>query len=234
MRHGLMTILAAGLMLTAIGCDMAGSGLPEGQLVQSKDAMVTVTSAGGEVTVDGMLDEAAWKSAVAMSDFVKGRADKPEVETRLLVTYDKDNLYLATISVEPDTDQLTANATEHDGAVWKDDAVELYVDPSGERAGTMRDYRMFCVNTVNTHYDRGPAESWDPEWSSGVKVIDGTAWVAEVAIPFKALGVTPKPGTKLALQVGRNRRTSVKTTYYLVPCNEEAKDTGSYVQIELK
>jgi len=45
--------------------------------------------------VDGKLDDPAWQKAASLGDFVQGSSNRPDVESRLLVTYDKDNLYLA-------------------------------------------------------------------------------------------------------------------------------------------
>lgn len=226
----LLTVALLATLVLAVGCDM-GSALPEGKVVTSKGVVNELPAATSDVTVDGMLTESTWKDAVAMTDFVRGRADKPTVATRVLATYDKDNLYLAVICDEPNTDALVAKATEHDGNVWSDDSVEFYVEPDGTQSGS---YRGLFLNTKNTHYDRGPAESWDPDWTSSVKVIDGKAWVAEAAIPWKALGVTPKPGKKIGIQVARNRRAGEKgEANYLMPCNDEAKDTSAYMLLEL-
>lgn len=207
--------------------------LPEGMTVANKDVVNPLPTADGPVKVDGVLDDAAWAKATAMTDFVLGRSGKPDVQSRVLVMHDAANLHLAIINDEPNTDQLVTNATERDGPVWNDDSVEIYVDANNAKG---RDYHGFFVNAANVVYDRRRVEAWDGEWTSAVKVLPGKAWVVEVAIPFATLGVTPKPGHKLGLMVARNRRAGLAESQllFLVPCGQEAKDTSTYPVLEVK
>jgi len=233
MRRIVMLVMLAGLALGAVGCQKA-SLLPDGVLVANKDVTNGVTAATGAITVDGVLDEKAWTKACAMTDFVLGPSGKPEVQSRVLVTYDKDNLYVAVINEEPDTAQLKADAVERDGNVWSDDSVEIYIDSTNAKSGTSG-YKGFFVNVKNTQYDRTEDEGWDPEWKSGVSVIEGKAWIVEVALPLKVLEITPEAGHELGLMVARNRRAGGRSeSLYLVPCRDEAKDTGTYPVLELK
>jgi len=213
------------------GMMMSGGAMPTGTPVASKDAVNTVPMAAAPVTVDGVLDEAAWRKAIAMSDFVLGNSDKPPVQSRVLLTHDKDNLYVAVINDEPMTAQLTTKATERDGNVWGDDSIEIYVDPSNAKSGA---YMGFFVSAANVVYDRQRREAWNGEWTSAVKVHDGKAWVVEVAIPWKTLEATPSAGHTLGLMVARNRVIGGPVrTLYLVPCRAEAKDTDVYPVLKL-
>ncbi|MCG3181935.1 MAG: hypothetical protein BIFFINMI_04381 [Phycisphaerae bacterium] len=229
-------LLAVATVLTLVaglvGCNTA-SGLPEGNLVKSKDAVNAVAAFPCEVKIDGQLTEGCWaKRSVAMTDFTKGNSDKPEVPTRVLVGYNKDNLYVAVICLEPDTAKLKVATKGKDAQVWDDDSVEVYVDPTNAKDG---DYYGFFVSASGATYDRTRDGNWSGAWTSAAAVVPGTAWVAELEIPFKTLGVTPKPGSKIGLMVARNRRTGARGEgLYLVPCREEAKDTSLYPVLELK
>ena len=209
-------------------------GLPEGKMVASKNAVNAVPMAAAPIKADGVLDEPAWKTAVAMTDFVLGR-DKSPVQAKVLLTWDKDNLYVAVINDEPMTDKLVTQIKDREGAVWEDDSVEVYVDPENTKAGDNTDYSGFFVSAANVVYDRRQSEAWTAPWTSGTKVIAGKAWVAELAIPWKSLEVTPKVGHKFGLMVARDRKAGGKSEdIYLVPCGEEAKDTSTYPTFELK
>jgi hypothetical protein len=205
-----------------------------GSAVQNKDAAgIPVKAAGSPVALDGKLGSPAWKGAIALTDFVVGRTQKPSVETRALVTYDKENLYVAVVCGEPDTAKLVANAKGPDGLVWNDDSVEVYVDPRNEKT---KAYYGFFVNSKNVTYDRTRDANWSGTWSSQAGVVPGKAWIAELAIPFKTLGITPAPGHKLGVMVARVRKAGSDKGQgmYLVPCNDEAKDTKVYPVLELK
>jgi len=232
-RHAIPSILAVGLLLILAGCQ-GGPVLPAGplgKLVASKEAVAVLTT--GAVTVDGKLDEPVWKTAVAMGDFTRGRSDKPEVDTRVLVTFDKDNLYVAVINDEPNTEQLVTKVKDRDGDVWTDDSDEIYVDPSNSKTG---DYQGFFVSAANVVYDRdNSGTGWDGKWTSAVSVQPGVSWTAEVAIPFTTLGVKPVSGQKLGVMVARNRVAGLARGrgLYLVPCDNEAKNTELYPVVQI-
>ncbi len=237
MRSTLVAVLAAVVMVVAAGCQTgpAGNvGLPEGKPVADKDAKaIAVTAVAGPIVVDGKLTEAAWNEAIALADFVSGRSGKPAVPTRVLVTYDQNNLYIGVVNEEPNTDKLVAKAEKRDGNVWGDDSDEIYLDPKNEKG---RNYYGFFVNAKNVVYDRQRVEAWDGEWTSGTSILEGKAWTVEVAVPWKTIGVTPKPGHKFGLMVARNHhaeRTRAQQ-YYLVPCGAEAKNTSVYPVFELR
>ena len=214
---------------------VAASGvLALGKLVANKDAAsIPVNAASAPITIDGTLSSAAWKDAAAITDFIMGRSQKAPVETRVLVTYDKENLYLGIVCAEPNTDKLVATATGTDGAVWSDDAVEVYVDANNAK---VKEYFGFFVNCKNATYDRTKEANWHGTWSSKTSILPGKAWIAEMAIPFKTLGITPAAGLKLGLMVARDRKAGAEKNgcMYLVPCNDEAKNTTAYPVLELK
>lgn len=205
-----------------------------GQVVSNKDLDgIPVPKAAKPVNIDGKLDDPAWKTATALTDFITGRSQRSEVETRALITYDDVNLYVAVICAEPNTDKLVATASGRDGKVWDDDSVEVYLDPGATKKG---DYYGFFLNSKNVIYDRTRNANWSGEWTSQAAVIPGAAWVAELAIPFKTLELKAEPGCKLGLMVARLRRAGLTQDQwmYLVPCENEAKNTRVYPVLQLK
>jgi len=204
-----------------------------GKLVPDKEATISVPQTKKPVQIDGLLVDEAWNEAVTLGDFVYGRSSKPEVDTKLLVTYDSNNLYIAVVNGEPNTGSLVTNATTRDGKVWNDDSVEVYIDPKNEK---QRDYYGFFVSAGNTVYDRRHQENWNGEWTSATSVQKGKCWIVEMAIPFKTIEISPKSGHKLGIMVARNRRVGLSKAqgYFLAPCNREAKDTSAYPVFELK
>jgi hypothetical protein len=234
MMAGCVTNGTAPGKAAAAGKSDAGTGaLALGKLVANKDAPIPVPPAAKAITVDGSLSDSAWKNATAVSDFLIGRSQKSQVDTRVLLTYDKDNLYLAVVCAEPNTDKLVATATGPDASVWNDDEVEVYLDAKNEKG---LPYFGFFVNPKGVTYDRTRDGNWSGTWTTKTAVTPGQAWVAEFAIPFKTLEVTPAPGHKMGLMVCRLRKAGLDKAQwmYLVPCNEEAKDTKAYPVLELK
>lgn len=172
-------------------------------------ARVFVPRASGPMKLDGELDENNWREGGRTGPFLDQRREvaRPYSEARLL--YDDDNLYLGLYAAD---ENITAKVTEHDGAVWLDDAFSIRIRPE-EMAST---YQV-DVSAAGVVADgvEGPNHAVDRRWDSGVKFgidMDGTLnapedddeeWVVEVAVPFSALGVRPVAGAQLRMQLSR-------------------------------
>jgi hypothetical protein len=102
----------------------------------------------------------------------------------VLLGRDAERLYIGVTCGE----QPNPNARQraHDGEVYADDCVELFLQPPGGDA-----YYHFGVNAVGSTMEArcAPAEQvgWNGAWEAKAgRTADG--WVVEVAIPFAALG----------------------------------------------
>ena len=151
----------------------------------------------GRLTIDGKLDEPAWRRAPEHSGFEQtlgrqGRRPLPDgaPQTSFRVVYDADAVYFGIRCAEPKMKDLVAKAARHwDAAMWSDDDVEIFLDPVGDR----QEFYQFAVNTDGTQTDlylieRGHTgkDPWSSEWKAAVfKGPD--FWSLEVAIPFADL-----------------------------------------------
>ncbi|MDI6827824.1 MAG: carbohydrate-binding family 9-like protein, partial [Armatimonadota bacterium] len=156
--------------------------------------VVVVPRAESEIRIDGHLSEAAWTKAgriTSFEDYRKQKGVKNQTEVRLL--YDNDAFYVAFICIESDMKTLKAAVTEHDGSLWNDDCVEIFLDVKGDRLS----YVHFILNTLGVQYDAlgDDPHIWNPHWEAKVCLFD-KQWKAEVKIPFKELGLRsfPEPG----------------------------------------
>lgn len=209
-------------------------GLPSrGVPVKDKFSTIPVEKATGAIKADGVLNEAAWDKAASVGDFIEGPGRKPEVDTKWLVTYDDNNLYMAVLCSEPNTDKLVAKATTRDGNVWGDDSVEIYVDPEHQK---IKAYFAFFINSKNVVYDRTADPNWSGDWSSATSIVPGKGWIVETAIPWKTMGLKPTAGHKLGMLVARGRQAGLGKgqSLFVVGCRGEAKDTTAYPVFELK
>src|SRR6185436_17386407 len=109
MRH---TALLA--MLTILGPQLAaqpGASDPRGYVCYR---------ATSPVTVDGRLDDEAWKDAPWTDDFVDIEGDKkprPTLRTRAKMLWDDSYFYIGAELVEP---RLWATITQHDAVIFHD------------------------------------------------------------------------------------------------------------------
>lgn len=151
--------------------------------------------------IDGGLDEAVWEQAEWTDDFVdiEGRDPAPRLRTRAKMLWDDGALYVAAQLEEPD---VWATFTERDAVIYRDNAFEVFIDPSGDT----HNYYELEVNALEAFWDLllvkpfrdgGPSLSaWDIR---GIEVgvnVQGTlndpsdtdeGWTVELALPWDVL-----------------------------------------------
>ena len=138
--------------------------------------------------------------------------------------WDDDNLYIIYECVDP---YLHSEVTEHDGAVYQEDAVEIFATPNMEVPGNYYGYEMNINGTLLDYIAfRGGKErtkAIHPSWQSEGVVIattyDGTlndhsdtdqSWILEISIPhdnFRHLGgqIPPQDGDQWRAGLNRTK-----------------------------
>lgn len=185
------------------------------ELVNLADSMqLKAARASGPITLDGQMSEPDWNQAERGNMVVIEDNVKPNVRTEVRVLYDHQNLYAGWKCFEPRMDRLRAVAKTHDDdLLWKDDEVEIFLDPSAKR----RDYYQVLANVDGVIADyrvrQGrPAKGWTS--SAKVAVFKGEDfWSIEMAVPFASLETPPpKTGDSWAANLCRSRAlTEAKT-----------------------
>ena len=178
-------------------------------------------------TIDGRIDDAVWRDAALITDFVQSNPVEgaaPTETTEVRIAYDSDHLYLGFYAHYLDTRHIRANRVDRD-QTRRDDWFAVMVDPFLDQ---QRAYR-FSVNAYGVQGDaiisggrreRGPPggggdTSWDALFESGGQLVhDG--WTAELAIPFKSLRY-PAQGAgehRWGLQITRTMQTKDETVVW--------------------
>jgi hypothetical protein len=155
------------------------------------------------ISIDGKLDDAAWKSARWTDAFVDIEGDAkpaPHHLTRVRMLWDQANFYIAAELIEP---HLWATLTEHDSVIFRDNDFEVFIDPNGDN----HEYYELEINALGTTWDLllpkpykddGKAvNGWEIAGMKSAVHLDGTlndprdtdrGWSVELALPWKALG----------------------------------------------
>jgi DNA-binding beta-propeller fold protein YncE len=158
-----------------------------------------------KITIDGKLNELAWRNATSFGDFQFAwwKAGKKE-QTTARMLWDDEFLY---VSYDCQDGHISAVNTEHDSPVYKDDCVELFTAPNPDRPFDYFNIEMNVNRAIlDRHHPDGPGTTV-PNWNSAGVIIatsvDGTlnddtdkdqGWVLEVAIPFANFAeVTGRP-----------------------------------------
>ncbi len=177
--------------------------------------------------LDGCLDDAAWAGARRAGDFQNHMAAGVPARqgTEVLVCHDAEHLYLGFRCFEPAMDALKAAELAHDGDVFGDDSIEIFIDTQNDEfhflqlafnaAGAR--YDQLCAgdnnagaNVFGARYSQQKIRdvNWNGDWRVKVGRHAGR-WEAEVALPFKTVG---RESDLWGVNFCRNRRAGERET----------------------
>ncbi len=168
-------IVIVGLLLMALGALQAQ---------ESTRPRLTIGPLA-DVTIDGRLSEQEWAGAEGVGAFVRLGGDLAQAPGRCMIGYDDTGLLIAwQLQGKP-----TAQARGRDGDIWRDDDVEVFIQPPGAQS-----YYHFVVGASGDILDElGRDADWNAQWEAAVQVRED-GWDVEMRLPFAALGTTPRPG----------------------------------------
>jgi hypothetical protein len=143
------------------------------------------------ITIDGKINEEAWKTAPIASDFIMFEPDngKPISEgkrTEVKLLYDNNAIYIAAIMHDDDPSKILKELTNRDVFGASD---HFSVSINGFNDG-QQNFRFF-VSSAGVQMDCLATEdledfNWDAIWDSEVSLTD-FGWVVEMKIPYAAL-----------------------------------------------
>ena len=189
----------------------AGFGVAEGLGILTGRPTMRPPRTRERPRVDGRLDDAVWRDALHITDFVQQNPVEgaPATEaTDVWVAYDSQNFYLAVHAHYADPGLMRANRIDRDQA-FEDDNVAIYFDTfldqnrayrfsvngygvQGDAIVNARGYSRSARGRRTGSYSSSRNEiptgdsSWDALFESGGRIVaDG--FTAEMAIPFKSL-----------------------------------------------
>ncbi|MEM9673495.1 MAG: DUF5916 domain-containing protein [Bacteroidota bacterium] len=181
--------------------------------------------AKGVITLDGILDEPTWQRAEVVSGFTQRdplQGEAATVDTEVRILFNATYLYLGAICYDSLTDrrrvrvrnmQRDFNAYGNDrfgvaldGLMDQRNAVGFEVTPYGSQ----REVQVIDGDEFDGN------DSWDALWYVRTQITD-SAWIAEIAIPWKTLRYQ-KGSRKMLISFSRNiRRNNEITTWPAYP-----------------
>jgi len=148
-----------------------------------------ITKTSGQINIDGNLDDSGWRDAAGSQNFVErypGDNIRPEVQTRVMVTYDNDNLYIAFICHD-DPANIRATMCQRD-QFYGDDAVTVCLDTYGNASWAYK----FFVNPYGIQKDYlwtniiGDDSGFDIIWNAAAQIV-ASGYQVEIAVPFSSI-----------------------------------------------
>ena len=171
---------------------------------------VEIIPSNWDIIIDGNISDSAWSNARPVSLQYTNMGDRSPVETKVLLTYNREALFVGFICKESLLNKITAQVTKRDGPVFYDDSVEVFIDPSR----TKRSYYHLSTNTKGAQFDQQVlTPAWNGNWTTSSKfTIDG--WISEMKIPFADFKMqTPSPGDIWGINLTRNRTVTGSKEY---------------------
>ena len=179
-----------------------------------------VVRTNGPIKVDGKLDDAAWKRAPLIGEFVNtADGSKSKYRTEARVLYDDNYMYFAFRCAD---ENIWATMKVRDQHLWDEEVVEVflqadpnqpsYIELEVNPLGTMLDIYLLDVRKP-LHY-----ESWNSEklrWAVQVNgTVDGKPgdreWTCEIALPMEdivtAPHLPPHPGDRWRMNLYRGEQ----------------------------
>ena len=145
----------------------------------------------GAISIDGVMDEAAWKDATAIDIDIETRPGEnipARVSTIAYILEDGQKLYIAFDARDPDPDEIRAYLRDRDSA-WNDDFVGIALDTYNDERRAFE----FFANPLGVQMDltmddvnKREDESWDAIWDSAGH-INESGYIVEMEIPLNQL-----------------------------------------------
>ena len=166
-------------------------GYAQNTAPNQRDFKLTIKSTKEVIKLDGVMDEAAWNTVEAVSNFIKKfptDIGAPKKQTEVKYLFDDKNIYFG-FKVYDSGTAITKSLKRdigHDG----NDGVGIILDPTNQQTNGF----YFVLSTLNVQSEDqlsgsssdGISYSWDSKWFSMTKDY-GNYWIAEIAIPFKSI-----------------------------------------------
>ena len=162
---------------------------------------------GAPPQLDGVLDDAVWRTAPLHEGFCQRDPDEGEPaseRTTFQVAYDNEAIYFAVMCYDSEPDKIVSRLVRRDNYA-ESDKIHINLDPhyNRQRAFWFTAYPSGSV-TDGIASDSGRWDStWDGVWDVKTQIHEN-GWAAEYKIPFHVLRFSPKAEYTWGLQVTRD------------------------------
>jgi len=181
MRISVWVAVTAGLLLWLEPLLMAG---------QYSNRSIPAVKTSTPPTIDGRLDDEAWKTAPVAREFIDPYTGKPaQDQTEAYILYDQTAIYVAFYCHDSHPEAIVAREIRPGSEFPGEDTVTFQIDPYFSR--NWANISAFIVNALGTQNERiaggrAAKREWRGIWQAAVqRVPDG--WTVEMRIPWEVL-----------------------------------------------
>lgn len=150
----------------------------------------TTAWAESEISIDGKLDDEAWRQVEWGGDFIGFEPEykaEPSQETQFKILYDAKFLYVGVRAFDTEPEKIVKRLSRRDG--FDGDFVEINIDSYNDKR-TAFSFSASVSGVKGDEYISNNGndwdETWDPIWYLKTS-IDEKGWIAEFKIPLSQL-----------------------------------------------
>lgn len=204
-------VLVSALLPASVLADAVSVPVVDGTGVRAR-----AVRRSGPISIDGVLDEDAWKTAPKHSGFIQRTPKdgaKADLDSTFSVLYDDDAIYVGVWATDPKPEEIRSVLTRRDVETPSMDWIAVCIDSYHDK----RTAYIFQLNTVGQQldvimFDDSQADaSWDAVWTGDAKVHAG-GWHAEFRIPLNQLRYPRTEHQQWGFQVLRMVARTQETT----------------------
>ncbi|QHI35569.1 hypothetical protein IMCC3317_09150 [Kordia antarctica] len=181
--------------------------------------------------IDGILDDAVWKTAKEATGFTQfrpnvGVPDTEENKTVVKMTYDDTAIYIAAYLYD-DPEKIMRQFTSRDN-FGQSDFFGLILNPNND-AQNDTEFFVFSSGTqadAVANPSNGEDFGWNAVWDSAVKINDD-GWSVEMKIPYRALRFSNREVQTWGIQFHRHFRRD-RSQYTWNPLDISKGNVGLY------
>lgn len=211
-RGWYLLVAAVGLMVWV----SAAAEEPEAGVAYTVRDVITIASTERPPVVDGRKDDLSWGRATKIPLVVPGSdGQAPASEAIAQVIRDDTALYVLFTLDDSRTERRSAKPTAT-APIWEQHSVELVLDLGADA----RSYHHFAVNEDNQQFATAflegggfanpvPQGSWASATGRFAK-----GWLAEISVPWETIGLAPKAGMLLGMNLIANQPGGNGTVSY--------------------
>ena len=161
-----------------------------------------------KMTIDGVLDEAAWTKAIPATDFTQTEPvypNEPSQKTEVRILYNDRGVYVGAMMYDDEPEKILKELSPRDqrgNTDWFGVAFDTYQDGQNGfdfivTASGVQNDKKFSINEEGGN--------WDGIWESEV-VISDQGWSVEMFIPYLSLRFPSKEVQEWNINFGREIR----------------------------
>jgi len=207
------------LLVAAVGLVVwgsAGADEPEAGVAYTVRDVITIGSTERPPAIDGKGDDLTWGRGTKIPLVVPGSDGRaPANEVVAQVTRDDTALYVLFAVDDRKTERRGTKPTAA-APIWEQHSVELVLDLGADA----RSYHHFAVNEDNQQFamaflEGGGFANPVPQgsWASATGR-SAQGWLAEIAIPWESIGLAPKAGMLMGMNLIANQPGGNGTVSY--------------------